>query len=86
MEPDRRPAPSAYELLLADADLAHLRSVISIKVADPNRVFPLVYWRRRVARLLETHHLLPAQLAAVSLLLDMIESADPDVRPLAKAS
>ncbi|KXV03234.1 hypothetical protein CR51_18820 [Caballeronia megalochromosomata] len=86
MEPDRHPAPSAYELLLADADLVHLRSVISMEVADPNRVFPLFYWRRRVTRLLETRHLLPAQLAAASSLLDIIESASPDVRPLAKAS
>ncbi|GJH18464.1 hypothetical protein CBA19CS22_18000 [Caballeronia novacaledonica] len=86
MEPDRRPGPSAYKFLLTDADLVHLRSVISMEVADPNRVFPLFYWRRRVARFLEAQHLLPAQLAAASSLLDMIESADPDVRPLAKAS
>ncbi|BCQ29010.1 hypothetical protein NK8_72000 (plasmid) [Caballeronia sp. NK8] len=54
MEPDRLPAPSAYELLLTDADLVHLRSVISMDVADPNRVFrsstggvaSLGFWRR----------------------------------------
>jgi hypothetical protein len=76
---------SAYELLQTDAELVHLRIVVSSEVRDVSRVFPLSYWRSRVAHILDSRHLFPAQLAIASALMDLIDYA-ADIRTLAKAS
>ncbi|WP_250478410.1 MULTISPECIES: hypothetical protein [unclassified Caballeronia] len=86
MEPQPYPPSAAYELLLIDADLGHLQRAIALEVVARNPVLPLTYWRRRVTRILETRHLLPAQLAVARALLDLIESTSPSERLLAKAS
>lgn len=67
---------SGYELLQSDAELAHLRIVVSSEVRNVIRVFPLRYWRSRVAYTLERQHLFPAQLAIGSALMDLIEYAE----------
>ena len=81
------PSPrSSYELLLNDAELAHLSGAVAMEVRKRGRVFPLSYWRRRVERILETRHLLPAQLTIACALLKKIDAADDNGLPLAKAS
>ncbi|WP_250469578.1 hypothetical protein [Caballeronia sp. GAFFF2] len=86
MKPNDPFPTGSYELRLTDADLAHLRIVIPDEVRDRNRVLPLAYWRRRVMQILETRHLVPAQLAVASALLAQIDSAVEAETPLAKAS
>lgn len=86
MKPNDPFPTGSYELRLTDADLAHLRIVIPDEVRDRNRVLPLAYWRRRVMQILETRHLVPAQLAVASALLAQIDSAVETETPLAKAS
>lgn len=81
-----RPPYTAYELLLIDAELVHLQRVVPLEVAASNPVLPLLYWQRRVTRILAARHPLPAQLAVASALLDVIESANTGDRLLAKAS
>ena len=81
------PSPrSSYELLLNDAELAHLSGAVAMEVRNRGRVFPLSYWRRRVERILETRHLLPAQLTIACALIEKIDAADDYGLPLAKAS
>ena len=86
MEPQPHPPSAAYELLLIDADLGHLQRAVALEIVARNPVLPLTYWRRRVTRILETRHLLPAQLAVARALMDLIESSSPSERLLAKAS
>lgn len=74
MERRLHPPAAAYELLLIDADLEHLHRAVALEVAAPRPVLPLTYWRRRVAQIVETRHLLPAQLAVACALMDLLES------------
>jgi hypothetical protein len=80
---DRSPTTS-YDLLQTDTDLAHLRRAVSMEAREVNPVFPLGYWRRRVRELVESQHLLPAQLAIACALIAEIDSAE--ALPLARAS
>ncbi|MCG7400395.1 hypothetical protein [Caballeronia zhejiangensis] len=86
MEPQPHPPSAAYELLMIDADLGHLQRAVALEIVARNPVLPLTYWRRRVTRILETRHLLPAQIAVACALMDLIESSSPSERSFAKAS
>ncbi len=86
MERHLHPPSAAYELLLIDADLEHLHRAIALEVAAARPVLPLTYWRRRVTQIIETRHLLPAQLAVACALMDLIESTSTSNPLLAKAS
>ena len=85
MEQHHLPPSAAYELLLIDADLEHLHRAVALEVAAARPVLPLTYWRRRVMRILEARHLLPAQLAVACALMDLIESTDTRNQTIAKA-
>ena len=64
---------SAYDLMHTDADLAHLRTMVQAESRCVTPVLPLCYWRRRVADVMATRHLLPAQLALARALLAQID-------------
>ena len=64
---------SAFELRMIDADIAHIRIAIEAVLYASNPALPLMYWRRRLERLLQSRHLLHHQFSTVTDLLTRIE-------------
>ncbi|MDR5806331.1 hypothetical protein [Caballeronia sp. LZ001] len=71
---------------MIDADLGHLLRAVALEIVARNPMLPLTYWRRRVTRILETRHLLPAQMAVASKLKVLIESSSPSERLIVTTS
>jgi hypothetical protein len=72
MDPTECFSISAYELLQADAELAHLCLLIPGEL-NSQRVLPLAYWRGRVTALMNAFRLLPCQVAIAYDLLEQID-------------
>jgi hypothetical protein len=73
MDINSRPPLSAYQLRLNDIELRHLRIAISAELRNSRHAFSLAYWHNRVLLILESRHLLPAQFALASALLDQLK-------------
>lgn len=65
----------AYELLVIDDDIAHIRLAIEWEFDSrfPQPVLPRLYWRDRLLRLINTSHLLPQQSGAIDELLRRLD-------------
>ncbi len=68
----------AFERRMIDADISHIRLAIEAVVQQPNSALPLVYWRRRLERLLRSHDLMHHQFSAVTDLLSRLAEIDDD--------
>jgi hypothetical protein len=73
----------AFELRTIDADISHIRLAITAVLREPNSALPLLYWRRRLERLLRGSHLLHHQFSAVTALLTRLEVIEHDSAGLA---
>jgi hypothetical protein len=71
----------AYDLLLVDADITHIRLAIEREFDSrfPQPVLPRPYWRERLLGLVNTFNLLPQQSVAIKELLRRLDRYD-DVR------
>jgi hypothetical protein len=65
----------AYDLLVIDADIVHIRMAIEREFDSrfPRPVLPHLYWRDRLLRLVNTFHLLPQQSGAIDELLRRLD-------------
>jgi len=73
----------AFELRTIDVDISHIRLAITAVLREPNSALPLLYWRRRLERLLRGSHLLHHQFSAVTALLTRLEVIEHDSAGLA---
>ncbi|EKS72712.1 hypothetical protein BURK_004647 [Burkholderia sp. SJ98] len=66
----------AFELRTIDADISHIRLAITAVMREPNSALPLLYWRRRLERLLSSGHLLHHQFCAVTALITRVAEVE----------
>jgi len=76
MQKDRRGATMTF----VDQEIAHIANAMTIALQTPGEtgtpVLPSAYWRERLHRLMDGHHLEHIQLCAVDTLLHELDRFD----------
>lgn len=67
-------------MTFVDREIAHIANAIAIALSTPGEtggpVLPPAYWRERLHRLMDDHHLAQGQLQAIDILLGQLDRFD----------
>ncbi|MFM0140530.1 hypothetical protein [Caballeronia grimmiae] len=76
------PRLCAYDLLVVDADISHIRLAIEREFDSrfPRPVLPRLYWRERLLCIVSAFDLLPQQCSAIDELLRRLDSYEHKAR------